>query len=114
MSLFRKKGNAILPLLMKQPPSDRATAEQEAAAKELLRKTMLHFEKRFPKTQLYRLQDRNLQRADYYGNLLRLRRELESGKWCDACYSLCKVLKYYCANDTRTIYTVFGILEESL
>lgn len=96
--------------LQNQPPSDRASAAQETAAKELLKNTLQRCKKLMPKTQRYLLGE--IHDFGYLGNLMRLRRELGEGRWCDACYTLCKVIKYYCANDIRTMYAIIGILED--
>ncbi len=94
------------------PPSDSATDVQETAARQLLRKTLRQCKAHMPETRRYLLGD--IHDVGYLGCLLRLQQQLQKERWCDACYTLCKVIKYYCANDIRTMYTIIGLLEEYL
>ncbi|MBP3673467.1 MAG: hypothetical protein J6J18_06530 [Oscillospiraceae bacterium] len=99
--------------LLHQPQSDKATAAEEAAAKELLKKTLLRCRKLMGETRRYPLVDFTHD-VGYLGEFLRLKQQLVEKRWCDACYTLAKMIKYYCANEVRTMYTIIGVLEEYL
>lgn len=96
--------------LLKQTISARATIEQEEDARNLLKDTLQRCRKRIPETRRYLLGD--IHDSGYLGTLMQLRKQLEEGQWGNACHTLCKVIRYYCANDIRTMYAIIGILEE--
>lgn len=96
--------------LMSQGSSNGAGSEQEQRSKELLAQTLKRCKKFLPKTKRYTVGDPH--DFDYMKTLKRLCDALAAEHWCDACGITCKIVKYYCANDVRTMYTIIGILEE--
>lgn len=98
-----------LPLL-RMADRSREEPAPESEAKALLGQTLQKCKKWMPRCRSY--QQDAPQDEGYFGTLLKLRQQMERGEWCEACYTLCKTMKYYCANDVRTMYTIIGILEE--